>query len=116
MPDQAWRDRCARAMGWVQNKSKNPSQNARYWEDSSGDWVEPMSSWAPDEDYDHAMMMRDKCEELGLGISFVRGVVALYAESQAYDPVTGAQREYCAAFATAEQIAESALTVLEAAR
>lgn len=115
MADQAWRDRCARAMGWVPNKSKNPSQDARYWADSDGDWVEPMSSWAPDEDYDQAMMMRDECARRQLEIQFLN---ALYAETAHFadnhPQTTWAMGRI--AFATAEQIASAALMTLEDAR
>lgn len=123
MADQAWRDRAAKAMGFEfysyeyshgDKTSDRPACPDRWC--LNGVHQFDADDWRPDESFDAAMMMRDRCEELGLGASFVTSVVAIYADSQEYDPMTGAQREYCAAFATAEQIADAALKVLEDAR
>lgn len=101
MADQEFRDRCARAMGWKPNTSKNPLQAGTFWQDTDGDWVEPMSSWAPDEDYNQAMMMRNECWDKGLRSEYA---AALVSHGDGMHVV----------WATARQIAEAALRVLEA--
>jgi len=118
MADQEFRDRCARAMGWERGLrfvSRHASTNPCWCKASTppgcGGPVVEYDEWKPDTDYNQAMMMRDRCRENGKESEYTRSLNNLTSASMSHDwsesDVIGNS------FATARQIAEAALGVLE---
>jgi len=67
MLTQEQRDEAARLMGW-----EPIHRHPEIWYCAGhGKWMGPVKDWKPDEVYDHAMMLRDRCVELGLKREFV---------------------------------------------
>lgn len=103
---QEWRDRCARAMGWTDIES-NGEQGPGWLESPGGRLAVQKGSWKPDEDYNQAMMMRERCR--GLDEKYFSALKELVMG------IPGLSNDYGreTSFATARQIAEAALKVLE---
>lgn len=102
---QEFRDRCAKAIGWT---FWTDGRNSCWSDEASGVLQCTCRLWNPDEDYNQAMMMRDRCAELHKGLKYIRTLEDnLERDCHAGVSANGS------AFPTARQIAEAALKCLE---